>query len=70
MEIVETRILEVATGGQPEKALDEAVMGLVDGPYLLSVGVAHDDECPCAGGTRPMAACTCELVRLEVRRLA
>src|SRR5438067_13636 len=50
--------------------LAAAALQLTNGrPYLLRVGVRHDDECPCLAG-RSMRACTCEIVHLEAKRVA
>jgi hypothetical protein len=65
-----TEAIDVATGGAPQAALAAAALRLTRGhPYVLEVAVRHDDDCPCLEG-RAMVACTCEIVRLEGRRVA
>lgn len=69
MDVGEGLQVDIAAGGDPVAALAAqtekyAVLGQV-----LSVGVAHDEECPCVPGA-PMAQCTCEIIELTVRRMA
>jgi hypothetical protein len=62
---------EVACGADPTRALVRALAEVraIRAGEVWSVGIGHDDGCP-AIDTGPMAACTCELVRLEARRAA
>lgn len=72
MKIGETIRFEVATAGDPSGALVNAVSPYSHGPdgsAVLSVGMEHDDECPCVGSTKPMTACTCEIVGVRITRL-
>jgi hypothetical protein len=65
-----TTCVNVATGGRPAEALAAAALQLTRGrPYVLRVGVHHDDGCPCLDG-QSMRACTCEIVQLEAKRVA
>jgi len=63
------RIVErvVATGGDPAGAIERVVREYARPGDLLFSYVKHDDDCPCVEGRRPMAACTCELVELELQ---
>jgi hypothetical protein len=64
------KTVDVATGGHPEVALAAALSRWNLGrPCVVDVGVHHDDGCPCVNG-RPMRFCTCEVVRVEGRRVA
>ena len=62
---------EVACGIDPAGALVRALAEFraIRAGEVWRVGVGHDDGCP-AIDVGPMAACTCELVRLEARRAA
>ncbi len=62
---------EVACGIDPTRALVQALDELraIRAGQVWRIGVRHDDGCP-AIDTGPMAACTCEIVRLEARRAA
>ena len=62
---------DIACGIDPTDALVRALAEFraMRRGEVWSVGVGHDDGCP-AIDTGPMAACTCEIVRLEARRAA
>lgn len=61
---------EVACGGDPALAIVRALSDLPVGvEEFWRIGVGHDDGCP-AVDTGPMTACTCEVLRLEARRMA
>jgi hypothetical protein len=62
---------EIATGVDPAGAVVGALAefrGIRPGEFWR-LSVAHDDGCPSLEGGG-MPGCTCELVRLEVRRAA
>jgi hypothetical protein len=61
-------VLEVAVGGRGPEALLEGLRRLGLRPGLTRVSVEHDNGCGAIAAS--MAACTCELVRLVVRRAA
>jgi hypothetical protein len=58
---------QVVTGGRPVEAVAQAVRDLAGGG-VYSVAIGHDDGCPCLHG-RPLAECSCEVVRLTRRRV-
>jgi hypothetical protein len=66
-----TRTAEVATGGDPERAVHGGALQLavLDPVGVALVAVLHDDGCPCLDQRR-LSECTCEIVGLEARRLA
>lgn len=71
MRVGTTGVLDVATGGDPLRALLAAARALTGGEtQLVTLGIGHDDGCPCVEACLPMPACTCEVVRLEARRIA
>lgn len=57
--------VEVATGGRPVQAVAEALTEIRQSA-LTRVSVAHDPGCPCLHDSRPLHACTCEVVRVDV----
>lgn len=60
---------EIVCGANPPRALRRAIEDLLAGTgQVWDFAVHHEDGCP-ALGSRSMAACTCELVRLEAKRL-
>jgi len=62
---------DVACGVDPTAALLQAVSELraARAGQVWDLGVSHDDGCPSLDGGG-MAACSCEVVRLEARRAA
>jgi hypothetical protein len=70
LEIGEEVTIEIATGPDPAAAVANAVKPYTTARQVLSVGVAHDDECPCTRTDRPMPDCTCEIVELTLVRVA
>lgn len=67
LEVGEAIRVDVATGGEPEDALVEAMVELIDENGVYQTSVAHDDTCPCLLG-EPPARCTCEIVAMLVLR--
>jgi len=68
-EIVET--IEVRTCGRPVEAVASAFRSReLDRGGVYHVSVAHDDGCPCLTRNLPLPACSCEIVRLHLRRRA
>jgi hypothetical protein len=62
--------LEVPTGGEPVRAVTEAVDALrLDRGGVYRMAVAHDNGCPCVTDGQPLAACTCEIVHLSQEKL-
>lgn len=70
MEIGQTKTIEVATGGDPAGAVAGASAPYVGRAQVFSVGVAHDDGCPCTAEGQAMSKCTCEIVELHIQRMA
>lgn len=60
------RRVEIATGGDPVRALAAALSDL---GALGICHVAHDLGCPCLAG-RPLDRCTCEILALTAERRA
>jgi hypothetical protein len=63
--------LEIATGGDPARAVVAALIhhrALPRGGATL-VGVSHDDGCPCVEKGAPTKRCTCAFLELEIVRL-
>lgn len=61
--------LEIACGTNPVVAVKRAAERLPIGAgEVWDLAVHHDADCP-AIGKGPMRACTCEIVRLEAKRL-
>lgn len=64
------RRVDVATGGDPVRALIAALAELAEPTGAVGVcHVGHDLGCPCLAG-RPIGYCSCEIVSLTVERLA
>ena len=63
-------VVEVATQGEPERVLAAVLERLrVGSRGVYAVTIQHDPGCPCVTGKQPLAACSCELVRVSRRRV-
>jgi hypothetical protein len=66
-----TRVYNVATAGDPERALDAFLVNVLR-PLrrgaIVTTFVRHDEGCPCVEASEPMRSCTCEIVEVEVSR--
>ena len=69
MKASERQWLEIPTGGNPLMALIRGHDLDIGRGQVVHVSIAHDAGCPCLRG-RPMPFCTCELVRLQARKVA
>ena len=63
----DVRITGVPVRNRNVEMLADVLAELTPAGVVALVEVEHDDGCPCVVGHRPMAACTCELVNLNVR---
>ncbi len=70
MKIGEKKMIEVATGGDPVAALSAGVVPYSTPGHVMSVGVGHDEGCPCTAAEKPMTQCTCEIVEVTISRVA
>lgn len=67
--------VEIATGGDPQKALTVACLKLQDELGLkvgvIDLAVMHDDGCPCTEPPKDkdISHCTCELLWLDATRI-
>ena len=70
MKAGEASSLDIATAGHPVLALSDALGQLLagDAPEGWHVTVAHDPDCPSVTPRRGLPDCTCEIVRLTVRK--
>lgn len=60
-------VAEIATGGDPSRALTKYLASLDVKPGVHHVQVAHDEGCPCTEEGKPVIFCTCEILEVNVR---
>ena len=68
MNVKTIRTVDVATGGNPQRAVAAAVREIgVDAGAVYHLSVAHEPGCPCTQ-RRPLRSCSCEIVRLVLKQ--